>query len=42
MTVKKEVFLALKQGTMFVSEYKDMLLQLPRYAPEDINTDVKR
>jgi hypothetical protein len=41
MTVKKE-FLALKQGPMSVSEYRDMFLQLSRYAPEDVNTDAKR
>jgi hypothetical protein len=42
MTVKKEEFLALKQGSMFVSEYRDRFLQLSRYAPEDVNTDAKR
>jgi hypothetical protein len=42
MTVKKEEFLALKQGPMSVSEYQDKFLQLSRYAPEDVNTDAKR
>jgi hypothetical protein len=42
MTVKKEEFLALKQGSMSVSEYRDRFLQLSRYAPEDVNTDAKR
>jgi hypothetical protein len=42
MTVKKEEILALKQGPMSVSEYRDRFLQLSRYAPEDVNTDVKR
>jgi hypothetical protein len=42
MTVKKEEFLALKQGPMSVSEYQDRFLQLSRYAPEDVNTDAKR
>jgi hypothetical protein len=42
MTVKKEEFLALKQGPLSVSEYRDMFLQLSRYAPEDVNTDAKR
>jgi hypothetical protein len=42
MTVKKEEFLALKQGSMYVSEYRDRLLQLSRYAPEDVITDSKR
>jgi hypothetical protein len=42
MTVKKEEFLALKQGSMSVSEYRDRFLQLSRYAPEDVNIDSKR
>jgi hypothetical protein len=42
MTVKKEEFLALKQGPMSVSEYRDMFLQLSCYAPEDVSTDAKR
>jgi hypothetical protein len=42
MAVKKEEFLALKQGSLSVSEYRDRFLQLSRYAPEDVNTDAKR
>jgi hypothetical protein len=42
MIVKKEEFLALKQGPLSVSEYRDRFLQLSRYAPEDVNTDAKR
>jgi hypothetical protein len=42
MIVKKEEFLALKQGPMSVSEYQDRFLQLSLYAPEDVNTDSKR
>jgi hypothetical protein len=42
MTVKKKEFLALKQGSSSVSEYRDRFLQLSRYAPEDVNTDAKR
>jgi hypothetical protein len=42
MIVKKEEFLALKQGPMSVSEYRDRFLQLSHYAPEDVNTDAKR
>jgi hypothetical protein len=42
MTVKKEEFLALKQGPMSVSEYRDKFLQLSCYAPEYVNTDAKR
>jgi hypothetical protein len=38
----KEEFLALKQGPMSISEYRDRFLQLSRYAPEDVGTDVKR
>jgi hypothetical protein len=42
MIVGKEEFLALKQGPLSVSEYRDKFLQLSRYAPEDVNTDAKR
>jgi hypothetical protein len=42
MIVRKEEFLALKQGHLSVSEYMDKFLQLSRYAPEDINTNAKR
>jgi hypothetical protein len=42
MIVNKEKFLALKRGPMSVSEYRDRLRQLSRYAPEDVNTDAKR
>jgi hypothetical protein len=41
MIVRKEEFLALKQGPMSVSEYKVKFLQLSRYAPKDVNTDAK-
>jgi hypothetical protein len=34
--------MALKQGPLSVSEYRDKFLQLSRYAPEDVNTDAKR
>jgi hypothetical protein len=42
MIVRKEEFLALKQGPLSVNEYRDKCLQLSRYAPEDVNTDAKR
>jgi hypothetical protein len=42
MIVRKEESLALKQGPLSVSEYRDKFLQLSRYAPEDVNTDAKR
>jgi hypothetical protein len=42
MIVRKEEFLALKQGPMSVSEYRDKFLQLSLYAPEDTNADAKR
>jgi hypothetical protein len=42
MIVRKEEFLALKQGPLFVSEYMDKFLQLSRYAPKDVNTNAKR
>jgi hypothetical protein len=40
--VKKEEFLALKQGPMSVSEYRDIFLQMSCYALEDVNTYAKR
>jgi hypothetical protein len=40
--VRKEEFLALKQGPLSVREYRDKFLHLSRYAPEDVNTDAKR
>jgi hypothetical protein len=42
MIVRKEEFLALKQGPLSVSEYRDKFLQLSCYALEDVNTDAKR
>jgi hypothetical protein len=42
MIVRKEKFVALKQGPLSVSEYRDKFLQLSRYALEDVNTDAKR
>jgi hypothetical protein len=42
MIVKKEGFLALKQGPMSVSEYRDRFMQLSCYVLEDVNTDAKR
>jgi hypothetical protein len=42
MIVRKEEFLALKQGLLSISEYMNKFLQQSRYAPEDINTDAKR
>jgi hypothetical protein len=42
MIVRKEEFLALKQGPLSVSEYRDKFLQLSHYAPEDVNTDANR
>jgi hypothetical protein len=42
MIVQKEEFLALKQGPMSVSEYRDKFLQLSYCAPEDVNVNAKR
>jgi hypothetical protein len=42
MIVRKEEFLALKQGPMSVSECSDKFLQLSRYALEDVNIDSKK
>jgi hypothetical protein len=41
MIVRKEEFLALKQGSLSVSEYRDKFMQLSHNAPEDVNTDAK-
>jgi hypothetical protein len=38
MKIKKE-FLSLKQGGMSVSEYKDILIQLSRYAHGEVVDD---
>jgi hypothetical protein len=42
MILRKDEFLALKQGSLSVSEYRDKFLQLSCYAPEDVNIDAKR
>jgi hypothetical protein len=42
MIVKKEEFLAVKQGPLSVSEYRERFLQLSHYALEDVNTNAKR
>jgi hypothetical protein len=42
MIVRKEEFLALKQGPLSLSEYRDKFLELSCYAPEDVNIDAKR
>jgi hypothetical protein len=39
MKLKEQEFLALKQGTMSVSEYRDKFIQLSRYAPADVADD---
>jgi hypothetical protein len=36
MKLKKKKFLALKQGPMSVSEYRDKFIQLSRYAPANV------
>jgi len=40
--LKQKEFLALKQGSMSVSEYRDKFTQLSRYTPNDVDTDAKR
>jgi hypothetical protein len=42
MIVRKEEFLALKQGPLSVTDYRDKFMQLSRYAQEDVNTHAKR
>ena len=39
MKMKRKEFLALKQGAMSVTEYRDKFLQLARYAPADVAED---
>jgi hypothetical protein len=39
MKLKKQEFLALKQGAMSVSEYRDKFIQLSRYAPAEVADD---
>jgi hypothetical protein len=42
MKLKKKEFLALKQGSMSVSEYQDKFIQLSRYAPADVANDKEK
>ena len=42
MTLKKEEFLALKQGSMSVAEYRDKFVQLSHYAPTEVDDDAKK
>jgi hypothetical protein len=42
MKLKKQEFLALKQGSMSVSEYRDKFIQLSRYASTDVADDVEK
>jgi hypothetical protein len=39
MKLKKKEFLALKQGSMSVSEYRDKFIQLSHYTPVDVADD---
>ena len=42
MQLKRREFYDLKQGGLSVSEYLNRLIQLSRYAPEDVNTDERK
>ena len=42
MKLKKKEFLALKQGSMTVAEYRDKFIQLSWYAPTEVDEDGKR
>jgi hypothetical protein len=42
MKLKKQEFLALKQGAMFVSEYWDKFIQLSLYAHTDVADDEEK
>jgi len=39
MRLMRKEFLALKQGDMSVSEYRDKFTQLSHYAPNDVEAD---
>jgi len=39
MKLKRQEFLALKQGGMSVSEYRDKFIQFSRYTPADVVVD---
>ena len=40
--IKRNEFLALKQGGMIMSDYVTRFTQLSRYAPKDVDTDEKK
>jgi hypothetical protein len=42
MKLKKKEFTDMKQGGMTVNEYLNPVIQLSRYAPDDINTNEKK
>jgi hypothetical protein len=42
MKLKKKEFLALKQGSMSVSEYPDKFIQMSRYARTDVADDTEK
>jgi hypothetical protein len=42
MKLKKKEFADLKQGNMMVNEYLNSIIQLLRYATDDINLDEKK
>ena len=42
MELKQEEFRSLKQGSMFVAEYRDKFAQLSCYAPNDVAKDSEK
>ena len=42
MKLKKKEFLALKQRSMAIAEYRDKFIQLSRYAPTEVDEEEKR
>jgi len=42
MKLKKKEFLALKQGSMSVAEYRDKFIKLSQYTPTKVEDDEKR
>jgi hypothetical protein len=42
MKLKKKKFADLKKGSMSVNEYHNSFISLFRYAPDDMNTELKK
>jgi hypothetical protein len=42
MKLKKQEFIALKQGSMSMSDYRDKFIQLSHYTPADVADDTEK